>query len=76
MEMLDLYGCMMIFGIGCTVGAIFVLCALEETSGRPLDDIYLNDDEIDDNASDNNLDQRPLISIQRQRISYQTFNKN
>lgn len=75
MEMLDLYGCMTIFGIGCTVGAIFVLYALEETSGVPLDEVLLISDE-NGHIAPNNLDQRSLTSTQHQRIGYQTFDNN
>lgn len=73
MEMLNLYGCMMIFGIGCSVGAIFVLCFLDETSGLSLDAIGMNDD-IENNVS-NSLDQQPLIPLERTRIGYHTFDK-
>lgn len=36
METLELYGCMMIYGSGCVMGAIFVLFLLKETSGLPM----------------------------------------
>lgn len=42
-ELLDLHGCMLIYGIGCFVGAIFVVLVLKETSGKSLDDIGKND---------------------------------
>lgn len=35
----DLYGCMLIFGCGSIVGAIFVFFATEETSGQRIDDV-------------------------------------
>ena len=73
MEVLNLYGCMMIFAIGCTIGAIFVLCVLKETSGRSLNDIESDDEFEYDNW--NNLDKKPLISQKRQDISYHTFNE-
>lgn len=68
METLNLYGCMMIFGIGCSIGAIFVLCVLEETSGLSLDNIGMNDD------MENTVSQ-PLIPLQCPRLCYHTFNK-
>lgn len=74
MEMVNLYGCMIIFGIGCSIGAIFILCVLDETSGLCLDDIGLNI-EMDNNASVN-LDQRPLIDTNKHRMNYFTFNKH
>lgn len=73
MEMFNLYGCMMIFGIGCSIGAIFVLCVLKETSGLSLDNVGMND-EIENDVS-NNLDQQPLIHLQHPRLCYHTFNK-
>lgn len=74
MELLNLYGCMMIFGMGCTVGAVFILCVLNETSGLPLDELDLNDESDTDASS--NLDQRPLVSIEHQIVCYRTFNNN
>lgn len=72
-EMFNLYGCMMIFGIGCSIGAIFVLLVLEETSGVSLDNVGINDEMENNFAS--NLDQQPLISLQQSRLCYYTFNK-
>lgn len=74
MEMFNLYGCMMIFGIGCSVGAIFVLCVLEETSGLSLDNVGANN-EFQNNGS-SNLDQQPLIRLQHPNFCYHTFNKH
>lgn len=42
LEIVDLYGCMIIFGTGSTLGAIFVVFVLEETAGKSLDDVELN----------------------------------
>lgn len=39
LEIVDLHGCMMIFGICSTIGAIFVARVMHETSGKSLDDI-------------------------------------
>lgn len=38
----DLHGCMIILGIGCIIGFLFVLIAMEETSGQSLDDVGKN----------------------------------
>ncbi|XP_055304279.1 uncharacterized protein LOC129569467 [Sitodiplosis mosellana] len=40
---IDLHGCMNIFGVGCIIGAVFVLFVLEETKGKSLDDVGLDD---------------------------------
>lgn len=42
LESLDLHGCLIIYGIGCIFGAIFVLMVLKETRGKPLDDMCVN----------------------------------
>lgn len=39
LEVLDLHGVLMIFAVSCVVGAIFVLFLVEETSGKSLDDV-------------------------------------
>lgn len=39
MEVVDLYGSMLIFALGSTVGTIFTFFILEETSGKCLDEI-------------------------------------
>lgn len=36
---LDLYGCMLFFGVGCLFGTMFVVFILEETTGQSLDDV-------------------------------------
>lgn len=71
MEMFNLYGCMMIFGIGCSIGAIFVLFILEETSNLSLDNVGGHNEYQHGVA--NNLDQQPLISVQHPRSCYNTF---
>lgn len=43
LECLDLYGCMLLFGCGCLVGTVFVVFILEETTGKSLDSIDIND---------------------------------
>lgn len=48
--MLDLHGCMMIYGIGSICGAIFVILVLKDTSGISLDDVG-----IDENTKQNQI---------------------
>lgn len=43
LELVDLHGCMMMFGVASTVGAIFVAHFMKETSGQPLDDVILTE---------------------------------
>lgn len=43
----DVHGCLSLYGCGCVIGAIFVLFAMKETNGKPLDD-----DDDDDGVSD------------------------
>ena len=43
LEIIDLHGCMMIFGIGSLLGAIYVLLVVDETSGKCLDDVGANE---------------------------------
>lgn len=43
LEIIDLHGCMCVFGVGCIIGAIFALFILEETKGKSLDDVGLDD---------------------------------
>lgn len=38
LEIIDIDGCMMIFGVGSTLGVVFVIFVMEETSGKSLDD--------------------------------------
>lgn len=66
MEAIDLYGCMMIYGTGCIIGAFFVLFVLEETSGQSLMDSTPFAD-----------DRSPLIFVPEIKSNikhYQTFN--
>lgn len=43
MELIDLHGCMIFFGVSSVVGAIFVYFVLKETSGQSLDDVGLDE---------------------------------
>lgn len=38
LEIIDIDGCMMIFGVGSTLGVVFVIFVMEETRGKSLDD--------------------------------------
>lgn len=42
-EVFDLHGCMMIFCVGSVLGAIFVLFVIDETTGKCLDDVGLDE---------------------------------
>lgn len=37
LEIVDLHGCMLIFGVGSVLGAIFVLFFVDDTTGKSLD---------------------------------------
>lgn len=39
LEIVDLHGCMIILGMGCVIGFLFVLIATKETAGQSLDDV-------------------------------------
>lgn len=53
LETQDVHGCLMIFSLGSVGGAIFVLLAMKETSGKSLDDDeYVDDEVVDKNAVD------------------------
>lgn len=43
LKIIDLHGCLAIFGIGCIIGTIFVFFILEETTGKSLDDVGLDE---------------------------------
>lgn len=38
LEIIDIDGCMMIGGVGSTLGVVFVIFVMEETRGKSLDD--------------------------------------
>lgn len=62
MSIIGLHGCMMIYGIGCVVGAVFVLVVLKETKGKSLDGV---DIKIKDEIDPNNKVGQPLISKEK-----------
>lgn len=43
MEVIDLYGCMLIYGSLCVMAVIFVAIVLKDTTGQNLDDVGLDD---------------------------------
>lgn len=44
METVDLHGCLMIFATGSAIGAIFVVFCMQETSGKCLDDVNVDEE--------------------------------
>lgn len=51
MEIIELYGCMVILGVSCALGMTFVIIFMEETKGKTLD--LLNEEKK--NATNNNV---------------------
>lgn len=39
LELFDLHGCLTIYAVGCILGFFFVLFVLDETSGKSLDEV-------------------------------------
>lgn len=62
-QVFGLHGCTLIYGIGCVLGAIFVVFVQKETSGRAIDDVEKNE-EINEKIDLNNKTIQPLISEQ------------
>lgn len=58
-----LHGCTLIYGIGCVLGAIFVVLVQKETRGRAIDDVENNVDAKNQIDLNNKTDQ-PLICEQ------------
>lgn len=38
-EAIDLYGCLLVYSFGSTIGFVFILFVLKETTGKSLDNI-------------------------------------
>lgn len=51
METIELYGCMVILGVSCALGMLFVIIYMQETKGKTLD--LLNEEKA--KATDNNV---------------------
>lgn len=51
LELVDLHGCFIIYGVGCIIGSIFVIFVMRETSGQSLDDVGVNEKPISKCAS-------------------------
>lgn len=43
LEQINLHGCLLIYGVGCIVGFVFVLWFLKETSGQSLDEVGIDE---------------------------------
>lgn len=52
MEIIELYGCMLILGVSCALGMIFVIGYMEETKGKTLD--LLNAEKTNTTITSNN----------------------
>lgn len=50
----DVHGCLMLYGSGCVIGAIFVLFAMKETNGKSLDDDNDDDNGVSDEPEEKN----------------------
>ena len=50
MDVIELYGCMLICGVLCIVGTYFVAVFLKETSGRSLDEVGQDEQTNDESA--------------------------
>lgn len=73
MDTLELYGCMMIYGIGCIFGTVFVILVLLETNGSPSDEVTFNgNNNVEVRLS--NGDQQPLIALKKENVSYNSVN--
>lgn len=63
LNVFDLYGCLLIYGCGSIVGAIFVLIVTQETSGQRIDDDdkYAKADQKNSESNKTADQQFPLI---------------
>lgn len=55
-ESIDVHGCLIVFGVGCTIGFLFVLLCLKETSGQSLDDVGVKQRRWQESESGERLD--------------------
>lgn len=39
LELADLHGFLIIYGVGCVIALIFVICVLNETANKSIDDV-------------------------------------
>lgn len=44
LDIVDVHGVMFIFGVGSTLGALFVVFCMEETSGKSLDEVGIDEE--------------------------------
>lgn len=67
LNVVDLYGCMLIYGCGSIAGAIFILLFTKETSGQRIDDTdeYIKTDHKKAKPTKATEQQYPLILEQK-----------
>lgn len=53
MEIIELYGCMVILGVSCFLGVVFIIIFMEETKGKTLD--LSNAEKEKSNATNNDV---------------------
>lgn len=58
LELVDLYGVLLIYGAGCLVTLGFVFVVLKETAGQSIDDIAMNGKVKATAGADNNIPNR------------------
>lgn len=63
-NLIGLHGCMVFYGCGCTIGAVFVLFVQKETSGQSIDNTD-SDIKIEDKVDTSNKSKLPLMSTQK-----------
>lgn len=63
-NLIGLHGCMVFYGCGCTIGAVFVLFVQKETSGQSIDNADTNI-KIEDTVDTNNKSEWPLLSAKK-----------
>lgn len=72
MEKFELYGCLIIYGSCCIVGAVFVLLFLQETNGLSIDEVAPFR-KVNNKLLTHDEGQRPLMSVKQHIFSYHTF---
>lgn len=72
-EIIGLQACMLIFGISCTLGIIYVAILVEETKGKELNERDETDDDDDDDVTEVTSLRRDLRRLSQHRRSIQPF---
>lgn len=62
-NLIGLHGCLIFYGSGCAVGAVFVLYVQKETSGQSIDNAE-TDTQSEDKLDKSQKTNQPLISTQ------------